>query len=30
MDRSYPFKEIPAAIRYQEQGHAPGKVVITV
>ncbi|MEU8244908.1 NAD(P)-dependent alcohol dehydrogenase [Nonomuraea sp. NPDC048916] len=30
IDRSYPFEEIPAAIRYQEQGHAPGKVVITV
>ncbi|GII79411.1 NADPH:quinone reductase [Sphaerisporangium rufum] len=28
--RSYCFAEIPAAIAYQEQGHAPGKVVITV
>ncbi|MEV4180033.1 NAD(P)-dependent alcohol dehydrogenase [Streptosporangium canum] len=30
IDRSYPFEEIPAAIRYVEQGHVPGKVVITV
>jgi NADPH:quinone reductase-like Zn-dependent oxidoreductase len=28
IDRSYPFADIPAAIRYQEQGHARGKVVI--
>ncbi len=28
IDRSYPFKEIPAAIGYVEKGHAPGKVVI--
>ena len=27
---AYPFEEIPAAVRYQEEGHAPGKVVITV
>ncbi|GAT68086.1 NADPH:quinone reductase [Planomonospora sphaerica] len=30
IDRSYPFEEIPAAIVYQEQGHATGKVVVTV
>ncbi|MGP3918570.1 NAD(P)-dependent alcohol dehydrogenase [Nonomuraea sp. 10N515B] len=30
IDRQYPFEEIPAAIRYQEEGRAPGKVVITV
>jgi NADPH:quinone reductase-like Zn-dependent oxidoreductase len=30
IDRSYPFADIPAAIRYQEQGHARGKVVITM
>lgn len=30
IDRSYPFEKIPAAIRYQEEGHASGKVVITV
>ena len=30
IDRSYPFDEIPEAVRYQEQGHAPGKVVVTI
>ncbi|GAA3790606.1 NAD(P)-dependent alcohol dehydrogenase [Sphaerisporangium flaviroseum] len=30
IDRSYPFEEIPAAMRYQEEGHARGKVVITL
>ncbi|MEV0597533.1 NAD(P)-dependent alcohol dehydrogenase [Nonomuraea cavernae] len=30
IDRTYPFEDIPAAIRYQEEGHAPGKVVITI
>jgi NADPH:quinone reductase-like Zn-dependent oxidoreductase len=30
IDRRYPFDEIPAAVRYQEAGHAPGKVVVTV
>ncbi|MGW0805053.1 NAD(P)-dependent alcohol dehydrogenase [Nonomuraea sp. NPDC002799] len=29
LDRSYPFEEIPSAVRYQEEGHAAGKVVIT-
>ena len=29
IDRCYPFEQIPAAISYQEQGHARGKVVIT-
>ncbi|MEV2270507.1 NAD(P)-dependent alcohol dehydrogenase [Nonomuraea africana] len=28
IDRCYPFEELPAAVRYQEQGHASGKVVI--
>jgi NADPH:quinone reductase-like Zn-dependent oxidoreductase len=28
--RRYPFHELQEAIRYQEQGHAPGKVVVTV
>jgi NADPH:quinone reductase-like Zn-dependent oxidoreductase len=28
--RSYSFGEIPAAIAYVEQGHASGKVVVTV
>jgi NADPH:quinone reductase-like Zn-dependent oxidoreductase len=30
IDRSYPFEEIPAALRYNEQGHAQGKVVIAI
>lgn len=30
IDRSYPFEELPAAVRYQEQGHARGKVVVSV
>jgi NADPH:quinone reductase-like Zn-dependent oxidoreductase len=30
IDRSFPFEEIPAAVRYQEAGHASGKVVIHV
>jgi NADPH:quinone reductase-like Zn-dependent oxidoreductase len=30
IDRRYPFEEIPAAIRYVEAGHAPGKVVVTI
>ncbi|ACZ83630.1 NAD(P)-dependent alcohol dehydrogenase [Streptosporangium roseum] len=30
IDRCYPFEEIPAAIRYTEEGHVPGKVVIAV
>jgi NADPH:quinone reductase-like Zn-dependent oxidoreductase len=30
IDRSYPLAEAPEAIRYLEQGHARGKVVITV
>jgi NADPH:quinone reductase-like Zn-dependent oxidoreductase len=30
IDRSYPLSEVPAAIRYLEEGHARGKVVITV
>ena len=28
--RTYPFGDIPAAIRHQEQGHARGKIVVTV
>jgi NADPH:quinone reductase-like Zn-dependent oxidoreductase len=28
--RTYPFAEIPAALRYQEDGHASGKVVVTL
>ena len=30
IDRAYPLSEIPEAIRYLEEGHATGKVVITV
>ena len=30
IDRTYPLRETPEAIRYLEQGHARGKVVITV
>ncbi|WP_028057892.1 NAD(P)-dependent alcohol dehydrogenase [Candidatus Solirubrobacter pratensis] len=30
IDRTYPLGEAPAAIRYMEQGHARGKLVITV
>lgn len=30
IDRTYTFEEIPAALRYQEEGHAPGKVVVTM
>jgi NADPH:quinone reductase-like Zn-dependent oxidoreductase len=30
IDRSYPLAEAPDAIRYLGQGHAAGKVVITV
>jgi len=30
IDRSYPLSQAPKAIRYLEQGHARGKIVITV
>jgi NADPH:quinone reductase-like Zn-dependent oxidoreductase len=30
IDRTYPLSEAPEAIRYLEQGHARGKIVITV
>ncbi len=30
IDRQYPLSEVPEAIRYLEEGHARGKVVITV
>jgi NADPH:quinone reductase-like Zn-dependent oxidoreductase len=30
IDRTYPLNEVPAAIRYVEEGHARGKVIITV
>lgn len=28
IDRTYPFADTPAAVRYQEEGHCPGKVVV--
>ena len=30
IDRTYPLSEVPEAIRYLEEGHVRGKVVITV
>ena len=30
IDRTYPLSEVPEAIRYLEERHAQGKVVITV
>jgi NADPH:quinone reductase-like Zn-dependent oxidoreductase len=30
IDRTYPLSDVPEAIRYLEQGHARGKVVITL
>jgi len=30
IDRTYPLQEVPAAIRYLVEGHARGKVVITI
>jgi NADPH:quinone reductase-like Zn-dependent oxidoreductase len=30
VDRRYTFDDIQAAVRYQEEGHAPGKVVIAL
>jgi NADPH:quinone reductase-like Zn-dependent oxidoreductase len=30
IDRTYPLSEVPAAIRHMEEGHARGKVVISV
>ena len=30
IDRTYTLSEVPEAIRYLEQGHARGKIVITV
>jgi NADPH:quinone reductase-like Zn-dependent oxidoreductase len=30
IDRSYPLSEVPEALRYLEEGHARGKVVITL
>jgi NADPH:quinone reductase-like Zn-dependent oxidoreductase len=30
IDRRYSFEELPAAVRYVEDGHAPGKVIVTL
>ena len=30
IDRTYPLIEVPEAIRYLEEGHPRGKVVVTV
>jgi len=30
IDRTYKLSEVPAAIAYVEEGHARGKVIITV
>ncbi|MCH7745154.1 MAG: zinc-binding dehydrogenase, partial [Chloroflexi bacterium] len=30
IDRSYTLPEVPEAIRYLEEGHAQGKVIITM
>jgi NADPH:quinone reductase-like Zn-dependent oxidoreductase len=30
IDRTYPLSEAPKAIQYLEQGHARGKIIITV
>jgi NADPH:quinone reductase-like Zn-dependent oxidoreductase len=30
IDRTYPLIEAPDAIRYLEEGHARGKIVVTV
>jgi NADPH:quinone reductase-like Zn-dependent oxidoreductase len=30
IDRTHPLSEAPQAIRYVEEGHARGKVIITV
>lgn len=30
IDRTYPLRDVPSAIRYLEEGHARGKVVITM
>ena len=30
IDRRYPLNEVPAAIRYSEEGHARGKILVTM
>jgi hypothetical protein len=30
MTRTYPFHDTQEAVRYQEQGHVPGRVVVSI
>jgi NADPH:quinone reductase-like Zn-dependent oxidoreductase len=30
VDRTFPLSEVPTAIRYLQEGHARGKIVVTV
>jgi NADPH:quinone reductase-like Zn-dependent oxidoreductase len=30
ISRTYPFRDIPEAVRYSEQGHVPGKIAVTI
>jgi NADPH:quinone reductase-like Zn-dependent oxidoreductase len=30
IDRTYPLRDVPEAMRYLEEGHARGKVVVTM
>jgi NADPH:quinone reductase-like Zn-dependent oxidoreductase len=30
IDRTYPLTEVPGAVRYLEEGHARGKVIVTI
>jgi NADPH:quinone reductase-like Zn-dependent oxidoreductase len=30
VSRRYPFRKVREAVRYQEQGHVPGKVVVGI
>jgi NADPH:quinone reductase-like Zn-dependent oxidoreductase len=30
VDRRFPLREVPAAIRYSEEGHARGKIIVSL
>jgi NADPH:quinone reductase-like Zn-dependent oxidoreductase len=30
IDRKYPFQELPEAMRYLEEGHARGKIIVSI
>ena len=30
VDRTFPLSEVPEAIRYMEEGHSRGKIIVTV